>query len=491
VGRLEASANLSAFRSERDEARLLLAARPQDVEQRQEGLRLGHQALARFAVLDEPAWAQRPAVRRLPAEERQRLQQAVGELVLLVAGAGSSEDKATLLERAEDCFRERAAPRALCLQRAELARNRGDNEEGGLWRARALDCPVESATDHYLLARERLEAGKAIEAIKHLREAVRLEPKHLAAWYLLGNVAFDGPVGLSGTDEEAIRCYSICVALRPAFHGCWYNRGMVREGRGQHAEAEADFTAALALRSGFAEAHMHRGLVRERQGKLAEALADYTRAIDAGNVPSRTWFARAGLRRQFGDHKGAALDEQAWLVNPPRDEVSYLLRGSLRHTSDPQRALADYQGAVRVNPGSLPGRFNQALILADRLGQPREAIAVLDEVIRQHPHRVEPRASRGVLRARLGLRQAAHEDAAAARRLGGDSGQTLFQAACIHSLTSRSHPDDRNEAFRLLCRAVRLGFGHDMLEASPDLSPLRTDPRFEKLLAVVRAVKTW
>jgi tetratricopeptide (TPR) repeat protein len=159
--------------------------------------------------------------------------------------------------------------------------------------------------------------------------------------------------------------------------------------------------------------------------------------------------------------------------------------------ADPRKALADFQAAVRLNPRSLPGLYNQALIYADRLGQPRESIRVLDEAVRQHPHRVEPLASRAVLRARLGQRKDAHADGAAARSLAPDSVAVLYQTACIHSLTSRDHPDDAEEAFRLLVRALRQGFGHDTLEKDRDLEPLRGDPRFKRLVRAVRELRTW
>ena len=85
LGRMEAAANWAAFHEEIDEAHMLFAANPRHVEQHLEGLRKTHQALARYDVLAQPAWASQPAVQRLSQEEQQRLRQAVGELVLLSA----------------------------------------------------------------------------------------------------------------------------------------------------------------------------------------------------------------------------------------------------------------------------------------------------------------------------------------------------------------------------------------------------------------------
>jgi serine/threonine protein kinase/Flp pilus assembly protein TadD len=505
LGRMEAAATWSLFREESNEARLLLAARPRDVEQRRAGIRLAHQALARYDVLGRASWTQQPMVQRLSADERRLLQYAVGELALLAAGSDDAERKPLLLERAGDCFAPEEAPRALYLARAEQARKRSDQEEAEACREKARTCPVVSATDHYLLARELLDGGESVKAIEHLRQAVQIDPKHFAAWYLLGNCFMDGAVGMELDDHEAIHCLSISITLQPGFYGSYFNRGLVHqhkaelaeakpkpaEAMAEYAEAEADFNRALELRPSFAVALLHRGLVRERQNNLNEALADFTRAIDLGDVPSRVWFARASVYRRLGNKRAAAKDDREGMLHPPRDEESYLRRGVLRAAMDPREALADFQEAVRLNPCSLRGLYNQALIFADKLGQPKEAIRALDEAVRRHPLRVEPLASRAVLRARLGMRKEAHADGAAARKLAPQSIQVLYQTACIHALTSRTHADDRDEAFRLLKQALSGGFGHSLLESDRDLEPLRADPRFQKLVKAVRDLTTW
>ena len=111
---------------------------------------------------------------------------------------------------------------------------------------------------------------------------------------------------------------------------------------------------------------------------------------------------------------------------------------------------------------------------------------MLDQVTKRFPDLPAPRATRGVCRARVGQRDAAHQDANFALRLAGNSGEIVYQAARIHALTSRSHAGDRQEAFRLVTLALRLGFGHDRLTKEPDLKPLRADPRFRQLVAAVQ-----
>ena len=62
----------------------------------------------------------------------------------------------------------------------------------------------------------------------------------------------------------------------------------------------------------------------------------------------------------------------------------------------------------------------------------------------------------------------------------------LYQVACIYALTSKDHPEDRDEAYRLLWRALRTGFGLDWVDTDTDLDPLRSDPKFKNLVAGAR-----
>jgi hypothetical protein len=66
-----------------------------------------------------------------------------------------------------------------------------------------------------------------------------------------------------------------------------------------------------------------------------------------------------------------------------------------------------------------------------------------------------------------------------------------YLATCIYALTSRSHPDDRAEAFRQLSRALRMGFGHDRLAWARDLAPLRGCPRFHELSEAAQTIFEW
>jgi eukaryotic-like serine/threonine-protein kinase len=185
----------------------------------------------------------------------------------------------------------------------------------------------------------------------------------------------------------------------------------------------------------------------------------------------------------------ATAARQEGLKRVPADEESWIARGVARVADDPRGALDDFRAAVKLNPRSLAGLHNQAHVLSEHLRQPRAAVAILDQVLRLHPDLVAAWAGRGVLRARLGLRAEAHRDALQALAREGDAGETLFQVAGIYALTSRSQASDRDEAFRLLGRALQTGYGFDLLESDADLAPLRKEARFRNLVRAARTLK--
>ena len=96
------------------------------------------------------------------------------------------------------------------------------------------------------------------------------------------------------------------------------------------------------------------------------------------------------------------------------------------------------------------------------------------------PEFVPARAGRGVLLARLGKRQAAHQDAEECLRRDLQP-NTLYQVAGVYALTSKQKPEDAKQAFLLLHCALEKAYGRDLLGIDPDLDPIREQPGFKRL----------
>jgi serine/threonine protein kinase/tetratricopeptide (TPR) repeat protein len=504
--REEAVNALAGFRDEARAARRLLDGRGIDPGQGDEGRKVADKALARYGVLDPEPWQARPTFTRLPADEQRRLTAEVGELLLLVAGAlpppggdpeaAAKEARADVVraalrlnQAAEACFPAGQAPRALWAQRAELHGLLGEEEEARRLRLEARATPVRDGWDHYLVAREEVRRGRLPEAVKELREAIRLDPTNFSAWFLMGNCHLWGSADDFARESDALGHYTTCIALRPDFYAPYYNRGLTYQRLGKTREAEADFTRALEARPGLADAHVQRALAREALRKYPGALEDLAKAEELGAPPTRVLFLRAKVREKLGDREGAARDRAEGLKHTPEDDAGWIARGLARVGADPQGALKDFAEAAKLNPRSRHALQNQAAVLSEQLNRPREAIKLLDQLAKLYPDLVPTYSARGVLYARLGERGPAHEDARRALTRDAANGEVLYQVANVYALTSREEPGDRTEALRLLAQALAKGYGYDVLETDRDMDPLREDPRFADLAGLVKVTK--
>jgi serine/threonine protein kinase/Tfp pilus assembly protein PilF len=488
LARLEAEVGHGEFQADLRSARLLLAGRPDDREQEAEGSALARRALGRYGVLEPGDWRDRPAVVRLAPAARQQLASEAGELLLLLAGTAEPAEGLRMNEIAQACFSRDEVPRGLWRQRADLLDRLGRADEASGLRQRASKLHPSGPADRYLLARDHARQGRYREAIDQLRRVLDDDPENFAAWYLLGNCCLDGLTTAAGNPAEAVGHYTACIALRPRFASAWYNRGLAHLRLRQNAEAEADFTRALEHKPSLLAALVLRAAAREAQKKYREALADLDEALERGAPATRVLLVRSRIKLAVRDRAGSRRDRLQALKQAPTDEEGWVARGVARVADDTEGALADFAQAVKLNPRSLAGWQNRAHVLAERLGRTRDAIAALDAVLRLHPAQAPALAGRGVLWARLGERDRAHQDARAALKASSNPA-ILFQVAGIYALTSRQSADDRQQAVRLLARALQGGYGHSLIETDHDLAALRTDARFRGLVQAARTVR--
>jgi tetratricopeptide (TPR) repeat protein len=489
---LEAAALAQQFRDDARRVRVLLATTvPTDRERLSEVTSRGLRALDRYGIREQAAWWDRPAVRRLPDGEQQSLREEAGDLALLVASvtalqATSGEDgrradglrSALLLnEVSRSCYPAGKAPLLLGRQRARFRRllAPGAGPEPEPTRAPAEASP--SAKDLCLSAQERMDRGRYADAILLWRQAARLAPGDGWTWTGLG-ACYDN----LGKFGDAVACYSTGIALTPEQDWLFFKRGVAYLRAANHEEALIDFDHFLAERPDVSEAYINRALAREGLKQYDRAIRDATKAIELGTTQTRVYFIRALLRDKAGDPEGARKDRESGLRLDPADDLSCVVRGLARVDSDPKAALADFDRALRFNPRSLDGLQNKASVLSEQLGRTADAVAVLDREIELYPEFVSARAGRGVLLARLGKRQPALRDAEECLRQDARPA-TLYQVAGIYALTSKQHPEDRDEALFLLSTALRKGYGRDLVGIDTDLDPIRGHPDFRSLVA--------
>lgn len=126
-------------------------------------------------------------------------------------------------------------------------------------------------------ASDLLKAGRKVEAVQMLAEALRYDPKSASAHTAL--VSLDRELG---NLTEAETHYRAAVAIQPNQRDLHNNYGALLSLEGRHAEAVAEFKQELASNPNHAGAHNNLGDELVVQKRYAEALQQYRLAVKNG-----------------------------------------------------------------------------------------------------------------------------------------------------------------------------------------------------------------
>ena len=286
-----------------------------------------------------------------------------------------------------------------------------------------------------------------------------------------------------GEFAKADLCFSTCLQQQPGAPGGWIHRGINSLDQRQYEEAERDLSQAIRIDPETTLTYLNRALARIGIGHFPEALADLDLAISNGDPPTRAHYLKYQVLSRLGRTQLASEALATFMELQPQDEISWLSRGMAHiRAQQPERALADFQAALELNPESTHAYQNIATVEAEILGHPEVAIDALSEIIHLRPDDAVARVTRGVLHARTGERDKAIEDARAVLDHAPDA-DLLFRAAGVFALTSKQHEADAVVAMDLLNKAAfrdgRLVWSR--LNEDSDLDSLRDRREFKEL----------
>jgi tetratricopeptide (TPR) repeat protein len=214
LAQMQATESLSRFLDGKQAIQCLLVDRAADPQQFEYGLTECRWLLDSYHVLDDAGWQDAPKMRDLPPEDRARLREEIGALLILYVHALGQQaqqpegrpDHDEQLERAlgangraQSCYNPDDVPRALLIQRAQLSGLLGRADEARSLREKAVRTPLRTAQDRILLAAQKAAGGHHREAIPLLHQALEQSPQDYWAWFLLGSCHN----GLSQSTEAA------------------------------------------------------------------------------------------------------------------------------------------------------------------------------------------------------------------------------------------------------------------------------------------------
>jgi DNA-binding SARP family transcriptional activator/TolB-like protein/Tfp pilus assembly protein PilF len=246
---------------------------------------------------------------------------------------------------------------------------------------------------------------------------------------------------------------------------------------------------ALELAPGLGEAHAAMGnALLNDGGRCAEAVRYFRRAIELnpGHADAHHWHSLCLLALERPDQASAAI-HRARLLDPQSPIVAAALGRHLYYQRSYPRAAAEYRRAIGMDPTLASGWLGLAIAMAqmDSTEAAHDALAAAAAALPGgHP---AEHALNAYLHGRTGrhdLARAGLERLVAMARSGRYVPDEYFVTAYLGM-------GDHERALTSLERAVEARSpGTALLHLEPMLDPLRTDPRFERLLARTAEART-
>jgi putative PEP-CTERM system TPR-repeat lipoprotein len=263
---------------------------------------------------------------------------------------------------------------------AAVSAMKQDAKEAERWLLKARDDHPQSLDTRLALAQFYLGRRDFGEARKVAEEAVKLAPENAAAANMLGLAQLG-----AGDSAGALDSFSRAVRLAPRAYGYSLNKARAHVQRRESGPAldaidavlkeSPGFVPALALgastalqfgqverAAGYIErlrlAAPQSPIVPRLEGDLAmaqkrykDAVADYARAADA-SADTALVVAQFNAARLAGQSNPQKVLE-SWLLQQPQDvPVRIALAEYLGTTGATDRAIAEYESALKASPGS-------------------------------------------------------------------------------------------------------------------------------------------
>ena len=451
---------IAAFAEAKTRAESFLAAHADGSDWLVRGTETGMAALAKVGMLEDEYWLARPEFANLPDDERDTLNAEAGRLATKLARGWRREGEAARAKQLESIARR-------CLEAKPAS----------------LPSAVQDGQDVFVRASELQATGSYVDSKKLLVAHLAANPGDANSHLLLGRAHW-----MLGEHREARESYSLSIALQPNFAPAYERRARLAMTQNDARHAVADFDAVLRLEPGATSARIMRAKARQMLGQFKPALADINAVLGQEDPPASAWFVRAGIREMMGDKMGAAKDRANALKLKATDYPSRLAQGDALMSRDPKGAMATYAAAEKLAPRAIEPLQNQAHIEAEVFGQPARAVAILDRLLKEHPHYMPGLCGRAVYLARAGRLDDALAEGKRILALS-DTPFTQYRVACVYALGAAKKPALAREALRLLARALTKGEGHDYVPSDSDLDPLRDDPAFKPLLGYVKHLR--
>ncbi len=281
------------------------------------------------------------------------------------------------------------------------------------------------------------EANNLDDAMRCYSEAIYLKPDYADAYINRGLT-----YGELGDHDSEIKDYDEAIRLKPDFVISYNNRGVAYGELDDYDSAIKDFGEAIRLKPDYADAYNNRGALRGRKGDYDGAIKDFDEAIRLKPDDAKTYNNLGVTYGAIGEFE-SAIKNYAKAIRIKLDYVdAYYGRGvALSFKGDNLSALHDFQKASELKPDN--GRYRVSLIRV------LYAVSYIEEAKKQE------QVAREIIR-----------------------NETEYDQACLEAICGNK--DKALELLKVGLEKRQEKKGWILLD--PDLENIRKDPRFKALV---------
>lgn len=343
-----------------------------------------------------------------------------------------------------------------------------------------------SAFLELLQARSDVRQGQARQAMERLRQVEIGTAEAPLFWMVSGDAQSQ-----LGQPEAAAQAYGLAIGAAPKSAAAYVKRAQVLQSMGDFKSAESDYSRAIALAPATSSLLLRRALVREELHDFDAAIEDMDAALELEPKSNRLLFVRARLHQRAQHRESYRDDYRSGLSLTPQSLDDWISRALAHLPRYPEKAKADLQQALRIDPSSLVVLQNLAHVESEHFHDLPAAMTALDQILQTSPDNEAARAGRSVVLARLGRSDECLQDLETLTKQEPKLlPSTLYQMGCAYALASAQHPTHADSAVRLLAQALRRGYGAEILATDPDLDSVRERPAFAALLTIAGLIHT-
>jgi len=198
------------------------------------------------------------------------------------------------------------------------------------------------------------EQGNIDDAIKHYREALRIQKDYVSAYDNLGMALLE-----QGNIDEAIEHFQEALRIEPDFEKAHNSLGIALQKQGNIGDAIEHYREALRIKPDYVKAHNNLGITLQKQGNIDEAIEHFQEALRIEPDFEKAHY-NLGLALQKQGNIDDAIEHYREVLRIKPDYV--LAHNNLGiafyYKGDVAMAIRHFEKAIEINPNYFDAKNN-------------------------------------------------------------------------------------------------------------------------------------